>query len=84
MFLYSFVVLVIYLGDEKDVALFGYGKFIIFENSLNDLDSVEDRLIRMVSLFIDKFEKVNRVKNFFSIIDRFVEIEKAFDLECKY
>jgi len=72
------------LGDEKDVALFGYGKFIMFENSSSDLESVEDRIIRMVSLFIDKFEKVNRVKNFFSIIDRFVEIERAFDLECKY
>ncbi|KAL4500564.1 hypothetical protein ABPG72_002988 [Tetrahymena utriculariae] len=70
-------------GDHKD-GLSGYGKYIVYDVSEKDTQKVEKRILKTISFYIEKFEKVNRVKDFFTIFDRFTISNDIFDLESQY
>lgn len=57
-------------SDENDHLIIPY---VLYDIVLNeDLKSLEKRLYKTICFFLDKYEKVNRVKDFNTIIDRFV------------
>lgn len=62
----------------------GYGKYIIYDVTEKDMKKIEKRLAKTITFFIEKFEKVNRAKDFFTIVDRFSCLGSIFWLEAKY
>lgn len=57
-------------GDRKNSGL-GAAKYVVYEASSEDLKEVETRVVNTVSFFVDKLEKLNRMKDYFTIADRF-------------
>lgn len=61
-------------GDDKD-ALGRSQLFVMYDITMKDMEAVENRIYRLICYFLEKFEKVSRVKDFFSLVDRFLTIE---------
>lgn len=51
---------------------------------MKDLESVENRLVRTMSIYLSKMEKVCRVKNFYTIVDRYTTLTELYSWELKF
>ena len=56
----------------------------MYDVAQEDLEKVEKRLYQTICFFLDKYEKVNRVKDFYTIIDRFTACNDILECEAKY
>ena len=70
------------INDNKDNF---YSKaYSIYDVAFSDLENVEKRLYKTICFYIDQYEKINRVKDYYTIIDRFVMSNDIIECELKY
>jgi len=69
-------------SDNKD-SFYSNG-YSIFDVSFQDQETIEKRLYKTICFFLDKYEKVTRVKDFYTLVDRFVVCNDIISCEVKY
>lgn len=59
-------------------------KYVMYDKVKEDYEKIEKRLLKMVSYYLEKYEKIARVKDFYMISDRFVILQEVMEYETRY